>query len=140
MKTNNSHFQYFNPNPTARYKKDGTPMKWHKGDCVVRALCACTGMPWTEMYNIMVQRGLERYTMPNSEEVYEWILEQNGFVRNSFKRTEKKPTLNEFCKTHPNGIYVIRISSHLVTIKDGKIQDTWDCGAWTVRSYFSKVS
>lgn len=139
MKEKTSNLRYFNPNPTARYKKDGTPMKWHKGDCVIRALCASTDKTWKEVYTEMSMRGLEKCTMPNSDEVIEWMLEKNGFERKSFKREIKKPTINEFCKAHPNGVYVIRMSHHLVTIKNGKIWDVWDCGAWSVRSYYQKA-
>ena len=29
-------FEYFNPSPKKRVRADGTPMKWHKGDCTTR--------------------------------------------------------------------------------------------------------
>lgn len=133
------HLKYFNPNPSARYKKDGTPLKWNKNDCSVRAICAVTGLTWGAVFDYLAELAAQHYTMPNDDDIVEMVLKQYGFQRQGFKRGESKPTIDKFCDLHPDGTFVVRVSGHIATIKDGQIWDTWDCGEWAVRSYYVKV-
>lgn len=133
-------YMYYNPNPSVKYKKDGTPRNWTKGDCAVRALCKATGFGWTEVMKVLMDRALETYDMPNSDKIIEWYLKTVGFDKSGFDRNTKKPTINEFCKNHKVGTYVIRMSGHIVTVQDGTIYDCWDCGEWKVRSFYKKAA
>ena len=51
------YYKYFNPNPEGH--EDAC-------DCVVRALCAATGLSWYEVYDKCCEIGKEYGVMPNA--------------------------------------------------------------------------
>jgi hypothetical protein len=40
----------------------------------------------------------------------------------------RKPTVKEFAESHSEGIYLLSVAGHYVTIREGYYYDTWDCG------------
>lgn len=50
---------------------------------------------------------------------------------------KKRITVEEFAKSHKEGRYILRVSHHVVTVKDGYYWDIWECGDCCVYGYWS---
>ena len=107
----------FNPNPKGK----------RVGDCTVRALCKALGQSWEKTYVDLCVYGLMHSDMPSANAVWGAYLKSKGFSRYIIPDTcPDCYTLEQFCTEHPQGIYVVALSGHVVTVQDGKIYDSWD--------------
>ncbi len=110
-------YQEYNPNPAGR----------RVGDCVVRALSMATGQTWERTYIDLCIEGLVRSDMPNADHVWGSYLRRIGFKRHALP--DSCPdcyTVEDFCKDHPTGSYVLAIGGHVVAAKDGNFLDSWN--------------
>ena len=121
-------FQKYNPNPNNN----------QVGDCVVRALCKATGKTWDSIYKELAQLGFTLKTMPNDYQAWHECLRQHGFERQgvSIKKGDSRPKVRELAQQLGQGVYVMRVSGHLVTAKDGQYFDSFDSGNKAVYSYW----
>lgn len=107
----------FNNNPTGR----------RVGDCAVRAVSVALGTDWETAYSIIADNGYDMGDMPSSNSVWGAVLRQNGFYRTAIPGDYPDDyTAEEFCRDHPNGIYVLGFGNHVATVIDGNIYDSWD--------------
>jgi len=118
----------WNPNP----KREEEP------DCVIRAICAATGMSWHEVFRGLC--GLADYecTMPSANWLWGKYLRRLGF--RPFLLPESCPecvTVRAFCERFPEGVYIIGAGSHAVAVLDGNYYDAWDSGD-EIPAYFWK--
>ena len=116
---------YVNYNPN--------PQGLSVGDCVIRAVSKATGLSWEQTYIRIMIYGFMMSDMPSANRVWREYLRDNGFVK--YLIPDSCPncyTVDEFCKDHPDGIYILGIdgykSGHVVTVIDGNYYDTWDSG------------
>jgi len=129
------YFNYFNPNPEAKInKKTGEPRNWNREDCVVRAFCCALNLCWSVVFFELCHIGSKLFDMPNSPKVIERYANNRGMVKVSLP---KYITLNKFASTHKDGIYIANIRSHVVCVKNGMINDTWDCGDYKMKTYYT---
>lgn len=133
-----SNYIFYNPNPNQRYKKDGTPMKWHGTDCTVRALSKAMDWTWVESFKYLCETAIKLQMTFDDIKVLQKVYEKLGFTKHGYPVKTVKPTINEFCKQNPKGTFIISCTGHVVCIHNGKIYDTWNCGDCKVRSYYSK--
>jgi len=109
-------WQLYNPNPIGR----------HVGDCTVRSLSKALDLSWDRAYTMLVAKGFELCDMPSSNAVFGAILKAHGFKRETIP--DSCPdcyTLGEFVNDHPNGLFVVGMSGHVATVKDGVVFDAW---------------
>ena len=107
----------FNPNPMSR----------HVGDCSVRAVAAALGIDWERAYTLIAIAGFNMADMPSSNSVWGAVLRQHGFYRDVIPNTcPDCYTADEFCRDHPHGIFVLGFGSHVATVIDGDLYDSWD--------------
>ena len=107
----------YNPNPTGR----------HVGDCAVRAIAKALGIDWEEAYALISSNGYAMGDMPSSNSVWGAVLRQHGFYRKSIPNTcPDCYTAEDFIKDNPKGIYVLGFGTHVATVIDGKLYDSWD--------------
>ena len=129
-------YVYYQPN-----KKD---IKDQVGDCQVRALSKALNLSWVEAFDLTIPlcRELQTYT------IFDGCLEKTKESMNklgfdyhgiSNKRGSKRPTVDEFAKGHPNGIYICTVAHHVVAVVDGKYYDTWDSGWRSMYGYYEKI-
>lgn len=111
-------FAYTNPHPNG--------IKSH-GDCVYRAIAIATGKDWLTVYDELYKLGRELLAPPNDKLTYATYLDRIA-DRQEIRSVGKRPTGNTVARLDPTKTYVVRMASHLATIKDGKIRDTWNCG------------
>lgn len=107
-------FIHFNPNP----RKD-------TDDCVIRALCKVFDQPWEKVYMGLCLKGLELYDWGNNNEVWDAYLRNKGFVREVIPNTcPDCYTVEDFCRDHPTGSYILGTGTHAVAVVDGNFYDS----------------
>lgn len=107
----------YNPNPAGRLV----------GDCAVRAVSAALGIDWEEAYNLIAEAGYNMGDMPSSNSVWGAVLRQNGFYRTAIPNTcPDCYTAADFAQDHPRGIFVLGFGTHVATVIDGNIYDSWN--------------
>ena len=107
----------FNPNPTGRFV----------GDCAIRAVSAALGIDWEQAYNHVSDAGYNMGDMPSSNSVWGAVLRQHGFYRTAIpNRCPDCYTAEDFAKDHPHGIFVLGFGTHVATVIDGNIYDSWN--------------
>ena len=109
------------------------------GDCTVRAIAIATGSAWVDTYLDLCLLGMVMADMPSANAITTAYLKKNGFRRRTIP--DDCPdcyTIEDFCKDHPQGVYVIGTGSHLTTVIDGTLFDSWNSLAETPVYYFEK--
>lgn len=107
----------YNPNPAGRLV----------GDCAVRAVSAALGIDWEEAYNLIADAGYNMGDMPSSNSVWGAVLRQNGFYRTAIPNTcPDCYTAADFARDHPRGVFVLGFGTHVATVIDGNIYDSWN--------------
>lgn len=111
------HKQY-NPNPTRN----------RVGDCTVRAICKATGKEWDSVYAALTAYGYISKDMPSANHVWGRYLRDSGFHRHLIDENLDNYTVENFCRDHPKGTYILAIDGHVVCAVDGFYYDSWDSG------------
>ena len=97
------------------------------GDCSVRAVAKALDLTWEEAYSKLALNGYLMGDMPNSDIVWGSVLRGEGFVREVLSNTcPDCYTVKEFCKDHPEGIFVIKSENHVATVVNGNLFDSWN--------------
>lgn len=110
---------YYDPNPV---RKDG-----RVGDCSVRAVAKALDISWEEAYTKLSLNGYLMGDMPNSDIVWGSVLRAEGYVREVVPNTcPDCYTIQDFCKDYPIGTFVVKSESHVATIVDGVLYDSWN--------------
>lgn len=117
--------KYFNPNPCG----------CRVGDCTVRAISKATGKEWQIVYCALAAYGLHSHDMPSANRVWGQYLRDLGFRRYPI---EEDCTVEEFCRAHPEGTYILAIEGHVVCVQDGFYYDSWDSGQEMPIYYWTK--
>ena len=117
--------KHYNPNPTGS----------RVGDCTVRAICKAIDKPWDTVYAQLSAYGFIKKDMPSANHVWGSYLRDNGFVR---RLIEEDCTVEEFCREHPHGTYILAIDGHVVCAVDGFYYDSWDSGQEVPIFYWEK--
>lgn len=122
---------YYNPNPANNLV----------GDCVVRALTLALNADWDKAYADVSAQGFQMKDMPSANETWGALLRQKGFKR--YIIPNECPdcyTIEDFCKDHPHGLFVLATGTHVVTCVNGHYYDSWDSGNKIPIYYFMKES
>ncbi len=120
--------------------------KGNTGDCVTRAICIATGLPYMKVYNRLAEGNAtqrkskrERYSKSRngvktaSRGIFtkrKWFKDYMNELGFEFVATM---TIGSGCKVHlkadelPKGTIICRVSKHYVAVVDGVINDTYDC-------------
>lgn len=120
----------YDPNPV---RDDGV------GDCSVRAIAKALDITWEKAYARLSVNGFLMGDVISSDTVWGALLRQNGFKRHAVEDTcPDCYTVSEFCKDHPSGTYVIKSPTHVATVVDGNLYDSWNSENQTVIYYWTK--
>ena len=115
------------------------PRKKSVGDCTIRAIGIATDRNWYDVYLDLCLFGMLMCDMPSSNAVTTAYLKKKGFRRRTIP--DDCPdcyTIEDFCKDHPKGTFVIGTGSHLTTVIDSVLWDSWDSRNETPVYYFEK--
>ena len=111
-------WQYYNPNPV---RQSGV------GDCSVRAVAKALDLTWEEAYVRLALNGYLMGDVISSDLVWGAALREAGFSREVIPNTcPDCYTVEQFCKDHPNGVYVMKSNGHVATVVDGILYDSWN--------------
>lgn len=117
----------YNPNPIQR----------RVGDCAVRAVAKALNVDWETAYARLAAAGYAMGDMPSSDSVWGAVLRQNGFYREAIPNTcPDCYTAEDFCRDHPEGVYVLAFGGHVATVDYGRLFDTWDSSKETPIYYW----
>ena len=123
------------------WRKVNLNPKWKSvGDCTVRAIAIATGSAWVDTYLDLCLFGMIMADMPSANSVSTAYLKKNGFRRCTIP--DDCPdcyTIADFCKDNPKGTYIIGTGSHLTTVIDGTLWDSWDSSNECPVYYFEKM-
>lgn len=115
------------------------PSSKRVGDCVIRAIATVLDKDWDSIYIDVILEGFAAKDMPSSNAVWGHYLIKNGFRRNAIPNTcPACYTVQDFCRDHPNGRYVLATGTHVIAAIDGNYLDTWDSGEETPVYYFER--
>lgn len=113
-------WQFYNPNPV---RTDGV------GDCAVRAVAKALDMTWERAYVELCMNGFLMGDLPNSDLVCGSVLRLRGFSREVIPNTcPDCYTVNDFCRDHPQGVFVLKSNGHVAAVRNGILYDSWDSG------------
>lgn len=125
--------------------KNVNPKNRKTGDCSTRALVGTLGITYDEALRLQMEVALKTYYDPTSKQVMEKVLNQFGYVKMKQPRKwdGKKYLVSELDeiltpKQMKEGV-LVTVANHHTCIKDGVIQDIWNCGRKSVGNYYIKV-
>lgn len=129
-------FDFYNPNPL--YEKDKSN---HRGDCVIRAICAATKLDWYYVYDLLCAKGRELCDFGDRISVLQAAMPELGFNWTPIERLKRKKamTVQDFIREYPSGTYILRLAHHLTAVVDGVCYDTWFPQSKTLYGYWSKI-
>lgn len=140
-------FEYFNPSPKKRVRADGTPMKWHKGDCTTRALSKALDLTWHEAFKLQCEEAAKQCENTTATSVTNAVLLANGFKKGVIdqewvRRNHCRPTvaqvMNEAYRLLGKRKIVVNCTHHLVAAEGKVLYDTWDSSDETAWSWYYK--
>lgn len=118
----------FQPNPCGRESV---------GDCVVRAVCAVLNIDWDTAFWMLAESANNMCDMPSGNAVLAAVMRKNGFYRETIPNyCPDCYDAEDFCKDHPIGVYVLGFGTHVATVIDGDIYDSWDSSREIPQYYF----
>ena len=139
------NFEYYNPNPKKRVRRDGTPMKWHKGDCHVRATAKALGLSWKDTLTTLYESALERCDTVGSIDNIAEVLEKNGYKKGVISKEwmmqrHRRPTITEVLRDlgNENMTVLFKCTHHVATAINGTLYDTWNCSNEVVWRFWYK--
>ena len=114
-------FRYFNPNPRGSIT----------GDCVKRAIVVATGKNYHELELFMNRNKIDKKRPYNFKENFEHSIELLGGVKISMavpagSRRWHVNSINKIMSDYPHINYCMRVSKHLIGVRDQFIFDLFD--------------
>lgn len=121
------------------HKYNANPVNARVGDCVIRAICTLLEKSWGETYLDLCLEGYEKLDLPSANHVWGSYLRKKGFKRAVIDDScSDCYTVEDFCKMHENGRFLLALNSHVVCVIDGYFYDTWDSKDEVVSYFWSK--
>ena len=106
---------------------NNNPVGRRVGDCAVRAIAKALDTDWESAYLMLTANGFSMGDMPSSDSVWGATLRQHGFYRESLPNDcPDCYTAEDFCRDHPEGVFVLGFGDHVATVIDGVLYDSWD--------------
>lgn len=109
------------------------------GDCVIRGISILMDKSWEYTYIEIVAQGYKMYDMPSSNAVWNAYLKSKGYRKKLIPNScPDCYTVNQFCKYHQRGRFLLATGTHVVAVINGDYHDTWDSGDEIPVYYFFK--
>lgn len=112
-----------------RYQSyNANPVNNTVGDCTIRAISKVLDQDWEKTYIDLCLQGYIMCDMPSANRVWGAYLKSKGYKRQLIDDERENYNVEEFCREHPNGRYILAISGHVVAAINGYYYDTWNSG------------
>jgi hypothetical protein len=118
---------------------NANPLGKRVGDCVIRAISKVTDQDWQTTYSGLALQGYMLFDMQSANNVWASYLRKKGFRRHIVPDTcPDCYSVKDFCKDHPDGVYLLSLNKHVVAVVNGDYYDSFDCGDEPVIYYFER--
>ena len=122
-------YRYYNPNPCGKAV----------GDCVIRAVSRLENLTWEQAFISICVFAYVHCDMPSSNAVWSAYLRSRGYRQHSLPlNCPECYTLQDFCREHPVGSFLVGTGTHVVAVIDGDYYDAWDSGNEVIDRYFTR--
>ena len=118
--------------------RNENPANARVGDCVIRAISTALGQDWVKTYAELCVQGLMFCDLPSSNAVWGSYLAHKGYNRFAIPNDCNCYTVEEFCKDHPKGTYILGTGTHALTVINGNHYDSWNSSQECPIYYFTK--
>ncbi len=107
------------------------------GDCVVRSISIALNQTYRQTLTELCELSVKIGGIPNDRQTYERYLFDRGWVKNKPPRYSngRKMRLEDW--THD--LAIVSTVTHLTTVVDNTVYDTFDCRNDCCNSYYTKV-
>lgn len=106
---------------------NNNPVGKRVGDCSVRAISKALDVDWETAYAMIASNGFAMGDMPSSNSVWGAVLRQNGFKKQAIPNSCPDCfTFADFARDNPRGTFVLGTGSHVATVVDGDLYDSWN--------------
>lgn len=106
---------------------NNNPVGRRVGDCSVRAISKALDVDWETAYAMIAANGFAMGDMPSSNSVWGAVLRQNGFKKQAIPNSCPDCfTFADFARDNPRGTFVLGTGSHVATVVDGDLYDSWN--------------
>lgn len=96
-------------------------------DCAQRAIAAALGVDWDTASDMIYGMAKGMATTTEDDAAWGAVLRRAGFYRAIIPNTcPDCYTMADFCRDHPQGVFVVKMSGHVATVINGKLIDTWN--------------
>ena len=106
-------------------------------DCTIVAFSLFLNLPYGEVRNLMMEKVDKKPRRGINILQFDDFSKQMGHGC-TIPFLDKKPTINQFCKQHPVGEFIILVSGHAIYVKDGVVHDHTDGFKRKVKYYLEK--
>ena len=113
--------------------------KTFKDDCVVRSISIALDLSYKQVFEDLMQLGLEIGAYPNHDKVWQKYIEQKGWIKNKPPRNSNGRLIKLRNWKDAPPVAVVINSGHLTAIQGGYVVDEWDCTYRPVNSYWTPV-
>lgn len=111
------------------------------GDCAVRAVSVALNISWYDAFDLLCSEGKRTCDMPSADAVWGAVLRSNGFRRYAIPNScPDCYTAEDFCRDHPQGVYVLAFGGHVATVQNGGILvDSWNSSMESPIYYYRRA-
>ena len=131
-----AYYKYINVNPKNKFG----------GDCVIRAVANACNQSWEQTVREMTELGIKKGLLCNDSKLYPEYLKSKGFseMKEPRDHNNQKLSVKDWLNTRHYHLWhtysiVANVGSHHVTcIKEGKVEDIWNCSFKIMHKWWVK--
>lgn len=110
-------FEQINVNPVANRTRD----------CAIRSVAVALDVDWDTAFDMIAHNAKQMGETMDSNAAWGSVLRQHGFKRAVIPMScPDCYTARDFCLDNPDGVFVLGFGSHVATVIDGVLIDSWD--------------
>lgn len=110
-------------------------------DCAIRAVAVALDISWDDAFDLIADSAKAMGVVMHYNAAFGAVLRKHGFERRIIPDTcPDCYTVKNFCRDHPDGVYVLTTGSHAVACIRGNYIDSWDCGQEIPIFYWEEVN
>ena len=115
------------------------PLNNDTGDCVIRAMCIAENREWDDVFLDLMVDAFQKKLIIEDNRLWIEYLHRLGYQRVNIPDTCPDCYLiRDFARDNPQGVYIVGTGTHLVTIINGVIYDTYNSAEKVPIYYFRK--